>query len=84
MIEEIGEEGYTHLKDTLGFGDIIENGHASEDNPRRVSIVVKVRAHSINCTNGVEYWDLVFSMLSRIKVVGTVLNENYNLIKPIK
>lgn len=84
MIEEIGEEGYNHLKDTLGFGDIIENGNAAEDSPRRVSIVVKARKHSINCTNGIEYWDLVFSMLSRIKVVGTVLNENYNLIKPIK
>lgn len=81
MIEEIGEEGYNQLKDTLGFGDIIENGHVSEDNPRRVSIVVKVRAHSINCTNGVEYWDLVFTMLSRIKIHGNTLNDNYEKIK---
>jgi hypothetical protein len=81
MIEEIGEEGYNHLKDTLGFGDIIENGHASEDNPRRVSIVVRVREHSINCTNGVEFWDLVFSMLSRIKIHGNTLNDNYEKIK---
>lgn len=78
MIEEIGEEGYEQLKKTLKFGDIIENGHASEDNPRRIAIVVKSRKHSINCTDGKDdYWDLVFTMISRIKVIGSVLNDNY-------
>lgn len=82
MFEEIGLEGYEHLKKTLKFGDIIENGFASEDNPRRISIVVKARKHSINCTNGKDdYWDLVFTMLSRIKVLGNALNDNYEKIK---
>ncbi len=82
MIEEIGEAGYEHLKKTLRFGDIIENGHASEDNPRRIAIVVKPRKHSINCTDGKDdYWDLVFTMLSRIKVLGNALNDNYEKIK---
>lgn len=81
MIEEIGSEGYEQLKKTLKFGDIIENGHASEDNPRRISIVVKARKHSINCTEGNDYWDLVFTMLSRIKVLGNALNDNYEKIK---
>lgn len=81
MIEEIGEEGYENLKKTLKFGDIIENGHASEDNQRRISIVVKARKHSINCTDGNDYWDLVFTMLSRIKVLGNALNDNYEKIK---
>lgn len=81
MIEEIGSEGYEQLKKTLKFGDIIENGHASEDNPRRISIVVKARKHSINCTDGNDYWDLVFTMLSRIKVLGNALNDNYEKIK---
>lgn len=82
MIEEIGEDGYENLKKTLKFGDIIENGHASEDNPRRIAIVVKSRKHSINCTDGKDdYWDLVFTMLSRIKVHGNTLNDNYEKIK---
>lgn len=82
MIKEIGEEGYEILKKTLKFGDIIENGLASEDNPRRIAIVVKPRKHSINCTNGKDdYWDLVFTMLSRIKVHGNTLNDNYEKIK---
>lgn len=82
MIEEIGEEGYNHLKDTLGFGDIIENGHVSEDNSRRVSIVVKARGHSINCTNGEGlFWDLVFDFGTKIKVHGNVLNDEFNKIK---
>lgn len=82
MIQEIGEEGYESLKKTLKFGDIIENGHASEDNPRRIAIVVKPRKHSINCTDGKDdYWDLVFTMLSRIKILGNALNDNYEKIK---
>lgn len=40
MIEKIGQEGYKNLKNTLKFGDIIENGWASIDNPRRFGIVV--------------------------------------------
>lgn len=81
MIEEIGEEGYSSLKKTLKFGDIIENGHASEDNFTRFGIVVKAREHSINCTDGVEFWDLIFYSLSKIKVHGNTLNDNYEKIK---
>jgi hypothetical protein len=74
-IQEIGEEGYRHLKDTLRFGDIIENGYASEDNPRRLAIIVKARGHSINCTDGKgDYWDLLFDPKARIKLHGTALN----------
>lgn len=85
MIEEIGEEGYENLKKTLKFGDIIENGHAPEHHARRIAIVVKLREHSINCTDGKDdYWDLVFTMLSRIKVHGNTLNDNYEKIKSQK
>lgn len=81
MIEEIGEEGYESLKKTLKFGDIIENGYASLDNPRRISIVVKARGHSINCTDKKEFWDLLFDTQSKIKIHGNVLNDNYEIIK---
>lgn len=81
MINEIGEEGYQSLKSALKFGDIIENGGASEDNPRRFGIVVNPRAHSIQCTDKVIFWDLLFSPDSKIKTHGNVLNDNYEKIK---
>lgn len=82
MIEEIGEEGYNSLKKTLKFGDIIENGHASDRNPIRFGIIVKPRDHSINITDGKgEYWDLVFDSKSKIKIHGNTLNDNYEKIK---
>lgn len=79
MIEEIGEAGYEHLKKTLRFGDIIENELASKNNPRRIGIIVKARAHSINITDGNgNFWDLVFDAQSKIKIHGNVLNDNYH------
>lgn len=75
-IPEIGEEGYKNFKKTVKFGDIIENGYASKDNPRRTSIVVKARDHSINCTDGNgDFWDLLFDAQSKIKLHGTALTE---------
>lgn len=85
MIKEIGEIGYATLLMRLKFGDIIENGHASENNPRRFGIVVKPRAYSIQLTDTVDFWDLVFDSNSKIKIHGNVLNDNYeNIIKSLK
>jgi len=81
MIDVIGENGYELLKKTLKFGDIIENSWASEDNPRRFAIVVNPREFSIQCTDKVIFWDLLFSPDSKIKVHGNVLNDNYEKIK---
>lgn len=81
-IPEIGEEGFDHFKKTLKFGDIIENGWASERNPSKFGIVVKARGHSINCTNGEGlFWDLVFDFGTKIKVHGNVLNDEFEKIK---
>jgi hypothetical protein len=80
-MEQIGETEYESLKKTLKFGDIIENGWASEDNPRRFGIVVNPRAFSIQCTDKIIFWDLLFSPDSKIKVHGNVLNDNYEKIK---
>lgn len=81
-IPEIGEEGFEHFRKTLKFGDIIENGWASERNPQKFGIVVKARGHSINCTNGEGlFWDLVFDFGTKIKIHGNTLNDNYEKIK---
>jgi hypothetical protein len=81
-IQEIGEEGLNHFRKTLKFGDIIENGWASEKNPHKFGIVVKARGHSINCTDGSgKFWDLVFDAGTKIKLHGNVLNNNYEKVK---
>lgn len=80
-IPEIGEEGFAHFSKVLKFGDIIENGYASEKNPNKFGIVVKARGHSINCTDGLgRFWDLVFDSGTKIKIHGNVLNDNYEKI----
>lgn len=81
-IPEIGEEGLIHFRQTLKFGDIIENGWASERNPGKFGIVIKARGHSINCTDGSGlFWDLVFDAGTKIKIHGNVLNDNYEKIR---
>lgn len=80
-IPEIGEEGLVHFREVLKFGDIIENGWASESNPNKFGILVKARGHSINCTDGAgRFWDLVFDAGTKIKIHGNVLNDNYEII----
>lgn len=81
-IPEIGEEGLAHFRKVLKFGDIIENGWASERNPSKFGIVVKARGHTINCTDGSGlFWDLVFDPGTKIKLHGNTLNNNYEEIK---
>lgn len=81
-IPEIGEEGFNHFRKTLKFGDIIENGHASERNPHKFGIVVKARGHSINCTDGAGgFWDLCFDYSTKIKIHGNAINDNLKKIK---
>lgn len=85
-IPEIGEEGFNHYRKILRFGDIIENGHASERNPTKFGIVVKARGHSINCTDGEgKFWDLCFDYGTKIKIHGSVLKDDYKtLINSLK
>lgn len=81
-IPEIGEEGFAHFSKVLKFGDIIENGWASEKNQKKFGIVVKARGHSINCTDGEgRFWDLVFDSGTKIKFHGNTLNNSYEEIK---
>jgi|SRR5688572_14984362 len=81
-IPGIGEEGFNHYRKVLKFGDIIENGWASERNPSKFGIVVKARGHSINCTDGEgKFWDLVFDFETKIKIHGNTLNDKYEEIK---
>jgi hypothetical protein len=83
-IKELGEEKWDYISSNhlFKFGDIIENGLASLDNPRRFGIIIKARRYSIHCTDGnSDYWDLIFNPNSRIKKHGNALNDNYEKIK---
>lgn len=81
-IPEIGIDGLNYFRKVLKFGDIIENGWASTDNPNRFGIVVNPRSHSIMLTDGNKnFWDLIFDAESCIKLHGNTLNENYAEIK---
>jgi hypothetical protein len=74
-IEEIGADGLASLKRTLKFGDIIENGWASERNPTRIITVVKVGKH-LHCTDMKgKFLDLMFDKQSRIKVLGNIFDK---------
>jgi hypothetical protein len=85
-ILEIGLLGKKNLRKELKFGDIIENGWASERNPTRFGIVVRVKERTIECTNGEgKFWELVFDKESRIAIRGSILlidwESDYEILK---
>lgn len=77
-MQEIGLEGFAAMRKKLKFGDIIENGWASERNPIRFGIVIKVKDKTIHLTNGEgKFWDLCFDKESKIEIVGNALNSTW-------
>lgn len=53
------------------FGDIVENYWASENNPNRTGIVVRVDPKSLYLTDGKgRFWNLVRDKDSKSKIVG--------------
>jgi hypothetical protein len=83
-IKEIGEDRYNYItsNNLLKFGDIIENGWASVDSPRRFAIVVKAKKYYINCTDGKGvFWDLIFNSNSKIRIHRNTLNEEFEKFK---
>jgi hypothetical protein len=83
-IQEIGEDSLKYYRKHLKFGDIIENGWASECNPIRVGIVIKLKPRTIHMTDGYGiFWDLCFDKESKIKYHGNVLplNNEYEKIR---
>jgi len=84
-IEEIGIEGYQHYRKNWKFGDVIENGHASIDNPLRFGFVIEVSVKNIQLTDGEgTFWKLVFDANSKIKYHANALSEWFIQKKYIK
>lgn len=59
----------------LKFGDIIENGWASEDNPARIGIFVKKVSKGYECTNGKGKFWVVSKDNARITILGNALKN---------
>ncbi len=85
-ILEIGMLGKKNLRKELKFGDIIENGWASERNPIRFGIAIRVKEKYIECTDGEgKFWELVFDSKSKIVIRGSILlidwESDFELLK---
>lgn len=58
----------------LKFGDIVINHWASDRNPHRKGIVVRVDPKTVYCTDGKgEFWHLVKDSESKIVRVGSLI-----------
>lgn len=55
------------------FGDIIENGWASKNNPHRKGIFVRHNRNKIELTNGKgKFWEVVHDGQHKNKVIGRI------------
>jgi len=65
----------------LKFGDIVENGWASPDNPNRKGVFIRSRKRTIELTNMKgRFWELYNDKDSKTTKVGTIFNDDYELI----
>ncbi|GAA5417949.1 hypothetical protein Pryu01_03027 [Paraliobacillus ryukyuensis] len=58
------------------FGDIIENGWASKDNPTRIGIFVRHKKKTIEKTNGKgKFWETYHDSDNKNKKIGTIFDN---------
>lgn len=63
------------------FGDIIENGWASVDNPTRIGIFVRRKKRTIELTDGRgKFWEVYHNDDNRNKKIGSIF-ENPELLE---
>lgn len=56
------------------FGDVVENGWASEDNPTRVGVVVEKTGGHVRLTDMKgKFWESPTLVGHKLKVIGSVL-----------
>jgi DNA-binding XRE family transcriptional regulator len=55
------------------FGDIIENGYASNDNPTRIGIFIKLGSKGYECTNGKGRFWTIPTDNDKLKHLGNTL-----------
>lgn len=74
-IPELGAQNLAAFLANVKFGDVVVNGHASEQNPRRIGIFVKCKPKKIQLTDGLNFWDIYTDKESRFVIVGSILKE---------
>jgi len=78
--EEVKPDDVEWLMYNLKFGDIVENFHASLDNPHRVGVFVKKKDKTILVSDMKgDFWEILFDGESKIKFIGTVLKSSFSL-----
>lgn len=60
----------------MKFLDIVENGYASEDNPRRIGIFIKRNGRNFEMTDGKGRFWLAAGDNEKLNVIGNLLNKN--------
>lgn len=62
----------------LKFGDIVINGWAGDENPRRKGIVVEMEERKVRLTDGKgNYWWLINDDGAKFVIIGNALREEY-------
>lgn len=80
-MDEIGYEGVKDLKKRLKFGDIVVNHWASDGNPNKIGVFVKLKAKSILVTDMKgKFWEPVFDSQSKLQIIGTVVSDGTKLL----
>lgn len=79
-MEEIGIEGLRDLRKRLRFGDIVVNHWASEQNPHRVGIFVKIERYSLLVTDMKgAFWYPAFDHRAKIEIIGNIIEPHQYL-----
>lgn len=60
----------------MKFLDIVENGYASESNPRRIGIFIRKNGRNCEMTDGKgDFWLSSYDN-DKLQVIGNLLNES--------
>ncbi len=71
------QEKETEFDTRFKFGDIVENYWASESNPHRKGIVVRVTSKILHLTDGKgDFWSLIKDKTSKTKIIGSALSAS--------
>ena len=73
--EYLGKEGLQQFKKKVKFGDWVKNHYASEDNPQRLGVFVRLGGRVIECTDMKgNFWRPLLDEESKLEIVGSILH----------
>lgn len=70
----LGSIGLQKFKIEVRFGDLVKNHYASDDNPSKVGVFVRMLGRAIECTDmRGNFWRPVLDERSKLEIVGSIL-----------